>query len=107
MEADHGLVRTETDICGRVDILAGKLITRNLSHPTSKSSIFMSTSSSSTLTLSQKYNRIQLEDIPVTIDGKEERGKGMACPLFIPLVRPAGRTHLEVQVLYGPDRGNR
>jgi len=25
---------------------------------------------------------------------------------FFLLVRPAGRTHLEVQVLYRPDRGN-
>jgi hypothetical protein len=28
----------------------------------------------------------------------------MASPFFI--VRPAGRTHLEVKVLYRPDRGN-
>ncbi len=26
---------------------------------------------------------------------------------FFEVVRPAGRTHLEVKVLYGPDRGNR
>jgi len=37
----------------------------------------------------------------MTVDGS---ARALVEPFFV--VRPAGRTHLEVEVLYQPDRGN-
>jgi hypothetical protein len=36
--------------------------------------------------------------------GQQTRKEGVAAPSFT-LVRPAGRTHLEVKVLYTPGKG--
>jgi hypothetical protein len=36
-----------------------------------------------------------------------KKRKGPACSGPFSFVRPAGRTFLEVKVLYGPDTGNR